>query len=104
MNITDIGSGTNALYCFTNRSDCCRGSDGGANGGWFFPDRSELQGSGITSLVDFSRSRGPSAVLLNRRNNATGPTGLYSCQVLDARNANQSIYVGLYNSNEGQLM
>ena len=29
MTITFIGNGTNALYCFTNRSDCCRDSEGG---------------------------------------------------------------------------
>ena len=103
MNITDIGSGTNALYCFTNRTDCCRDSDGSANGEWFFPDRSAVEGNGRVSTLNFSRNRGPSAVLLNRRNNAMRLTGLYRCEVLDARNVNQSIYVGLYRPNEGEV-
>ena len=104
VNITDIGNGTNALYCFANRSDCCRGSDGGANGEWFFPDGSQVDGNGRVSTLDFSRNRGPSAVLLNRRNNATGPTGVYLCEVLDVRNVNQSIHIGLYTFNGGQLL
>ena len=99
VTITDIGFNINALYCFTNRSGCCRGSDGGANGGWFFPDRSAVE----EGMLDFSRSRGPSAVLLNRRNSAMGPTGLYHCEVLDGRNVNQSIYIGLYSPDEGEM-
>ena len=96
VNITDIGSDTNALYCFTNRSGCCRGSDGGANGEWFFPDGSQIDENGIISTLDFSRNRGPSVVLLNRRNNAMEPTGFYRCEVLDALNVLQSIHIGLY--------
>ena len=96
VNITDIGNGTNALYCFTNGSDCCRESDRGTNGKWFFPDGRQVDENGRVSTLDFNRNRGPSAVLLNRRNNAMGPTGFYRCEVLDARNVVQSIYVGLY--------
>ena len=104
VTITDIGSGTNALYCFTNRSGCCRFEDGGINGEWFLPNRNQVDGNGRLSTLDFSRNRGPSAVLLNRRNNAMGPIGLYRCEVLDVRDIVQSIYVGLYISNRGQLL
>ena len=104
VTITDIGSGTNALYCFTNKSGCCRDSESGANGEWFFPNRNAVEGNGRVSMSDFSRNRGPSAVLLNRRNDAMEPTGLYRCEVLDMRNVVQSIYVGLYISNRGQLL
>ena len=105
VNITDIGSGTNALYCFTNGSDCCRRGDGGANGEWHFPNRSiAVEKGGLTSSLDFSRNRLLSAVLLNRRNNATEPTGLYLCEVLDASGVNQSIYVGLYPINGGHTI
>ena len=104
MTITDIENGTNALYCFTNRTDCCRDSDESANGEWFFPDRSAVEGNGSVSTLDFSRNKRPSAVVLNRRNNAMGPTGLYCCEVLDARNESQLVYAGLYKSNEGQLL
>ena len=104
VNITDIGSGTDALYCFTNRSDCCRRKDGGTNGEWFFPNSSAVEKGGLTSSLDFSRNRLLSAVLLNRRNNAVGPTGLYLCEVLDAWNVNQLIYVGLYPINGGHTI
>ena len=100
VTITDIGNGTNVLYCFTNRMGCCRLEDGGINGEWFFPNRSAMEGNGKFSTLDFSRNRGPSTVLLNRRNNATG---LYHCEILD-RNILQSVYIGLNISNGGQLL
>ena len=99
--INNIEALTNGLYCLTDETDCCRGSDGGANGGWFFPNSSAVEGSGTFSMLDFSRSRGPSAVILNRRNNAVGPTGLYRCEVSDASGVSQSVYVGLYPINGG---
>ncbi len=49
-------------------------------------------------MANFSRSRRPSAVLLNRRNNATGPEGLYRCDVIDARNINRTLHIGINQS------
>ncbi len=55
----------------------------------------DINGSGESpsTTADFSRSRRSSAVLLNRRNNAIGPEGLYRCDVIDARNINQTVYI-----------
>ncbi len=46
-------------------------------------------------------SRKSSGVLLNRRNNAIGPEGLYRCDVIDARNINQS---GVYKVDRGECV
>ncbi len=44
MAITDIG---NALFCLSNSSSCCRGSDGMASGEWFLPgEPSPIYGGG----------------------------------------------------------
>ncbi len=96
VNITDIGVGDNALFCLSNSSSCCRNKDGMASGEWFLPGGSSpIDGNGeSSSTANFIRSRRSSAVLLNRRNNAIGPEGPYRCDVIDARNINQTLYIG----------
>ena len=86
VSLTDIGQGYNALHCLTNLTTCCRGADGGPAGEWFLPGQtSPVVGANAHNAgrESFTRSRGPSAVLLNHRTNAMGPTGLYTCQVPD---------------------
>ncbi len=103
VTITDIGVGDDALFCLSDSGICCRTRDGVASGEWFLPGGSSpISSGGETSSTDnFSRSRRPSAVLLNRRNNAIEPEGLYRCDVIDARNINQSLFIGLYKVDRG---
>ena len=97
VNIEDIGAGANALHCITDRVKCCKEA---STGGWYQPGMDlPLRGS---RAANFSRSRAPSAVLLNRRNNATSPIGLYRCKVLDSRGVNQSVYIGVYGASDGK--
>ncbi len=99
VTITDIGVGDNSLFCLSNSSSCCRSRDGMVSGQWFLPEGSNpIDGNGDTSNADFSRSRKSSAVLLNRRNNAIGPEGLYRCDVIDKQNTLQSLCVGVTQS------
>ncbi len=97
VTITDIGVGDNALFCLSNSNICCRTSNGVTSGEWFLPGGStHINGNGeSSSTADFSRSRRSSAVLLNRRNNAIEPEGLYRCDVIDARNIAQTLYIGI---------
>ena len=106
VNITSIGVGSDALHCITDRETCCRGLRGeGISGEWYQPGQTAgVGGSGRISREDFSRNRGPSAVLLNRRNEATGPTGLYRCQVLNSGGVSLSVYIGLYDGNGGEFV
>ncbi len=105
VTITDIEVGDNALFCLSNSSSCCRPRNGIASGQWFLPGGSNpISGSGeSSSAADFSRSRRSSAVLLNRRNNAIGPEGLYRCDVIDARNITKSLFIGIYSFNRGEV-
>ena len=75
-----IDPGT-SLVCNTNNvnTECCRGSDGGRVGEWYFPDGREVPRN--DELEAFSRSGFTWQVRLNRRNNAQGPTGVYECGV-----------------------
>ena len=97
VSLTDIGKGYNALHCLTNLSTCCRGADGGSAGEWFLPEQTtvvdvDAPNAGTES---FTRSSSPSAVLLNRRTGAVGPTGLFTCQVPDGSGTNRTLYIGV---------
>ena len=98
VSLTDIGEGYNALHCLTNLTTCCRGADGGSAGEWFLPGQTSpvvdvnAPNAGTES---FTRSRGPSAVLLNRRTSAVGPTGLFTCQVPDGSDTNRTLHIGI---------
>jgi hypothetical protein len=96
--ITDVGDsyygGGGALLCRTDRIYCCGYSYGEQRQGeWFYPNgtRVKIAASGD----DFYRNRGTSVVRLNKRNNATQPTGLYCCEVGTITNPNATICVTL---------
>ena len=98
MSLIDIGEGYNALHCLTNLTTCCRGADGGSAGEWFLPGQTSPVVDVIApnaSTESFIRSRGPSAVLLNRRTSAVGPTGLFTCQVPDGSGMERTLYIGV---------
>ena len=99
VSLIDIGEGYNVLYCLTNLTTCCRGRDGGLiEGEWFLPGQtSPVVGINAPNAdtESITRSRGPSAVLLNRRTGAVGPTGLFTCQVPDGSGTNRTLYIGV---------
>ena len=104
--ITAIGdSGTNpdsSLVCVTSNvnMNCCRGSDGGNVGEWYFPSGAIVpRRNSAAPSANFTRSGFTHQIRLNRRNNATSPTGIYECRVPDrgasnASNATAQITVG----------
>ena len=102
INIREIGENDEALICQTNRRPCCQGPN--RTGEWYYPNGSNLtiEGSG----KDFYRNRGNDGeVRLNRRNNALYPTGIYRCEVPDARNIDRTVYVSLLRFGEyGRLI
>ena len=94
--ITAIGvSGTDAdssLMCVTSNvnTQCCRGSDGGNVGEWYFPSGTKVPRQKSAPSADFTRSGSTHQVRLNRRNSAMSPTGIYECRVPDSGAANAS--------------
>ena len=98
VSLTDIGEGYNALHCLTNLNTCCRGVDGDSAGQWFLPGQTSPVvdvNAPIAGTKNFTRNRGPSAVLLNRRTGAVGPTGLFICQVPDGSGMERTLYIGV---------
>jgi hypothetical protein len=92
--LRDIGEGSSALYCLTDREQCCRFGTGGADRSlWSFPDGTSV---GEDATADIYFTRGFSSLLLNRRSSAEGPTGIYTCVIPDRRNVLRTLYIGLY--------
>ena len=82
--LSDIGEGSSALYCLTDRVLCCSVEAGANLGRWEFPDSGGIVSSATTA--DIYSSKGFSSLLLNRRSSAVGPTGVYTCSIPDAGN------------------
>ena len=94
---TDIGGANTALFCLTDLTICCRRADGGSAGEWVLAGQTEpvVDINAATSADLFTRGRAPSAVLLNRRNSAIGPTGIYTCRVPDGSGQLRTAYIGI---------
>ena len=101
--ITDIGvfngfGAASSLVCHTSNvnTQCCRLSDGGRVGEWFFPNGSMVLRNNSNQNLYFTRSGFTHQVRLNRRienapriENASTLEliGEYSCRVPDERNS-----------------
>ena len=98
--ITDVGESTptsgGALVCRTDRTDCCRDDPMAGEtrqGHWIDPNGDRVNNIGSGAAI--YRTRGASTVLLNRRNDAIGPTGQYCCEVASVAAANAKICINL---------
>ena len=102
MLISDIGEGSNALFCLTNRTQCCTTEAGLNKGGWRFPNNDQVD---TTDNQEFYRTRGLSSVLLNRRSNAMELTGIFRCRIPTIQSGdNTDLYIGVYDdAGEGVL-
>ena len=100
VTLEDIGENGDALLCITDLTACCQstGENGSRIGDWFFPNGTKVPSSGARS--NLYRTRKNISVLLNRRSG--GEDGIYRCEIPDSTNANQTIYIGVYNTTTGE--
>ena len=103
VTLEDIGEGYDALLCITNQTACCQPPYTGemgqrAIGNWFFPNGTRVPSRG--SNWDFYRTRGQMVVRMNRRRG--GVEGIYRCEIPDAMNVTQTIYIGMYSASTGE--
>ena len=106
MDLSTVGSdydGRDSVVCHTDLDTCCSSSQGIHRGDWYFPNGPRLPFSG-----DMYEGRGAQRVVL-RRTTATGPTGIYRCDIpTEAVHDNtdssvrETVYVGLYTGSEGK--
>ena len=89
MSLEEIGEGNEALLCMTNLT----GVSVSVRGDWYFPN-----GSRVFSTLH--RTRDHMTVRMNRREG--GVDGIYHCEIPDAMNVTQTIYIGVYNTNSGE--
>ena len=92
LNSDTMSNDNGALQCITDRMPCCA-SRQYRLGEWYFPDQSRVPIE--NHALTFYRNRGDDgSVKLNRlNNNIMAPLGQFCCEVLDATNASQRLYV-----------
>ena len=105
VTLDEIGEGSAALLCLTNKTDCCSSAEAsfGAIGEWLFPSGSTVQSFSNRGSDGFYRGRGPSVVRLNRLTSEQ-TTGLFRCKVDDVSNVERELTVGVYRQGEGLLV
>ena len=93
VNVADIGNtDDSALLCCTNKSGCC-GSD--REGQWYFPDGMMVP---FNNPQGFRRDRGDGVVRLKQNHyGMSTDRGLFYCEVPDANNKIQTVYVHIGN-------
>ena len=103
--ISDIGSTDDmVLLCHTNRPPPLDEHNSG--GDWSAPDGTKVKFISVTG-PGFRMNRGSMVVRLNKRTGTgTGSPseGIYWCSIMDTTPIRQTVYVGLYNSGEGNII
>lgn len=90
LSLSSIGEGGAALLCVTD-GNCCNPPN--RAGEFYYPDGSPVRTEGTGD--DFYRNRGAGMIRLNRRNDATSPTGTYKCAIPDSSGVTQEIFITL---------
>ena len=104
VDLSTVGSAidsSDGVVCHTDLETCCSGSQGVHRGDWYFPDGTVLPFSG--NSVPISLGRAAQIAVIRRTNDATGPTGIYRCDIPTNAvhddsdiSVRDSVYVGLY--------
>lgn len=98
MSLGTIGEGRRGLYCLTNREQCCSIA---SDGHWKFPEGGHLPESFTREHLYVKR--GLSSLLLNKGENALGPSGIFTCIIRDADDIVWSMFIGIYtNVSQGE--
>ena len=103
VEIGDIGSisDNKALLCHTNGPATLGNIPYLHSGGEWYASNGNRVG-GTPPVPGVSRTRGPMVVRLKRT--GTPPEGIYQCEIEDADNTLQTVYVGLYNAGAGRVI
>ena len=98
--VRSASDNSDSVVCHTDLSTCCSGPYGLHRGDWYFPDGTVLPFIGNSVPIGLGRSA-QSAII--RRTTATGPTGIYRCDIPTNAvyddtdiSVRDSVYVGLY--------
>ena len=88
------------LLCHTNRAP----SGGNSGGDWISPTNVIVGNLNSVDVPGLGRNRGPMVVRLWRTTSTPVVEGIYRCEVNDATDTLQTVYVGLYNDDGGNVL
>ena len=102
VEISDIGSisDNEALLCHTNNPPPPPSTTSG--GEWYASNGNRV--GGTPAVPGFSRSRGSMVVRLGEISGTPPLEGIYRCEIEDADETLQTVYVGLYNAGAGRVI
>ena len=106
------GDNSDGVVCHTDLYTCCSSSQGTHRGSWYFPDGTMLPFTGSSVAIGLGRA---DQIAVIRRTTATGPTGIYRCDIptnavhdydyydydRDGIRVRDTVYVGLYTADGG---
>ena len=105
--VGSAGDNSDSVVCRTDLESCCSGGQGVHCGEWSFPDGTLLPF--FDNSVPIAQGR-TAQIAVIRRTTATGPTGIYRCDIPTTAvhhsfddSVRDSVYVGLYLANGGKL-
>ena len=103
--VGSAGDNSDSVVCHTDLVTCCTGLH---RGDWRFPNRTVLPFIGPGVPIGFGRTA--QIAVIRRTNGATGPTGIYRCDIPTVAvhhptdiSVGETVYVGLYPASGGKL-
>ena len=103
ITVGSIGEGKKALFCSTDREDCCT-NEYNIAGNWFLPNGSQVLSANNTQSF-YNMMLGNQTVGLHINMNASNGlellTGIYHCEMTDEKNVTRYLYAGIYPEDEG---
>ena len=90
---TEIGEGSGSLFCLTDKGDCCEAN----TGNWINPNNDTLS---LMSTDGFYQGYRKTSVLLQHQGVTPTVQGIFRCDVIDANNKMQHLYIGIYSQAE----
>ena len=99
ISMSDEVTDPTPLLCHTNRPPPTE-TPANSGGNWISPSDVTVGGFNSGVVPGFGRNRGPMEVRLWRAI-GTPAEGIYRCEVMDATEALQTVYIGLYNNDGG---
>jgi hypothetical protein len=87
----EIGEDGSSLFCLTDNMDCC---DAASNSGNWVDTNNDAITDNTTNAVYQGYRR--NSILLQRQEMVSTIKGIFHCDIVDANNTMQYLYVGIY--------
>ena len=92
---SEIGEGVGSLFCLTNNTDCCEAASDSGN--WVDTDNNTITDNITNGVYQEHRKI---SILLQQQKMDSNLEGIFRCDIVDANNKMQRLYVGIYPQSE----